>query len=95
MVRRERAEKMAFGRLLANLLGPLARLSPEAVEPILEVYERRITHEVYSQPAPPAAQRKKTRQAEDQARLAKLDQLTVSDDDFPPPPKKPGGRKRR
>jgi hypothetical protein len=94
MVRRERWEKLAFARLLAGLLGPASRMSLEAVESMLGAYERRVTHQVYTQPP---RSRKTPKQREQEALLAKVDKLTVSDEDMPmvPPPKKPGGRRRR
>lgn len=93
MVRRERAEKVAFAVLLANLLGPASRMPLEAVESMLGAYERRVNHDAYRQP--PRSQKRK-KDTENAALLAKVDRLTVSDDELPlvPPPKK-GGKRRR
>ena len=94
MVRRERWEKLSFARLLASLLGPASRMPLEAVESMLGAYERRVTHQVYSQPP---RSRKTPKQRESEALLAKVDKLTVPDEDMPliTPPKKPGSRRRR
>lgn len=60
---------------------------------MLGAYERQVRHYVYRDPP---KGRKTAKQKQDEARLAKVDKLTVPDDQLPPlPPPQPQGGKRR
>lgn len=90
MVRRERVEKLAFARLLADLasaVNPTAKLD---FEPIIGAY----LQSVFQVPQTTRRPQPKPQDIAHKALLSKVDQMTVPDDQMPTPPKKRGGRRR-
>lgn len=97
---RERNEKMASVGLIARIVARGLGVPEDEVEGMLSVYTDIVTQNRYT---PQVAGERRRRQAEadrqkkaDQARLQKIDKLTVPDEELAPPLKPRGrGRPRR
>lgn len=78
-------EKLAFARLLGELVKAMPGVSSEVVESMLGAYANVLTHSVYLNPP---SQKKAARDKENKALLDKVERMTVPDEQLPPPPQK-------
>lgn len=78
-------EKLAFARLLGELVKTIPNVSSEVVESMIGAYAGVLTHAVYLDPP---TKKKAAREKENKELLDKVDRMTVPDEQMPPPPQK-------